>query len=105
LALSRTGAPNVQNVTFISALERLIAAPFREVNDIANSVEDGRVRARLAVFLFARAHLRDKGLAVASACRFSDLTAESSAHVAENLQTHADRLVRRDQPAVSIAIV
>jgi hypothetical protein len=95
----------MDNLTFISALERLIAAPFRDVMEIANSVDDGRVRARLAVFLFARAHLRDKGLAVASVCRFSDLSAESSAHVAEHLQAHADRLAQRHRPTVSIAVL
>jgi hypothetical protein len=95
----------MENLTFISALERLIAAPFREVIEIANSVDDSRVRARLAVFLFARAHLRDKGLAVASVCRFSDLSAESSAHVAENLQAHADRLIQRKKAAVSVAVL
>jgi hypothetical protein len=81
----------LENVTFISALERLIGAQFRDEPEIASSVVDGRVRARLAVFLLARAHVRQKGLEVASFCRLSDLTAESSAHVAENLQMHADR--------------
>lgn len=93
-----------ENVTFISALERIIAAPFRDVHEIARSVEDGRVRARLAVFLFARAHLRDKGLAIASVCRLPDLTAESSAHVAQSMMAHAERPAPLQQRGCGISL-
>lgn len=81
----------MEGPSFVSALERVIAAPFDQVLEIALSV-DGRTRARLAVACFSRAHLREKGIAIAAACRLSDLTAESSAHVADSLRTHADHL-------------
>lgn len=75
----------MENVAFVTALEHIIAASLCEIPDIAKTVE-GRARARLAVFRFSRGNLREKGIAIASACRLADLTAESTAHVSDTLQ-------------------
>lgn len=87
----------MESVTFITGLESIIAATFLEIPEIAMAI-DGRTRARLAVFCFSRGHLREKGLSIASVCRWSDLVAESSSHVAENLHTHAHRFPLHQQP-------
>jgi hypothetical protein len=84
------------NVSFISALERIIAANICDVIDVAMSV-DGRTRARIAVFCFSRGHLREKSIAIASKCRLSDLIAESTPHVAQSLHAHADPVVSRER--------
>jgi hypothetical protein len=93
----------VQYLTFVTALERIITAPFGEVFDISIAIE-GRTRARLAVFCYARAHLREKGIAIASNCRFSDLVAESSAHVAESLRALATPVMVVDQQRRTISL-
>jgi hypothetical protein len=95
----------MENAIFISTLERIIAAPSDDVIEIAMSVEEG-TRARLAVFLFSRAHLRNKGLVVATVCRLSELTAESSTHVAANLMVHSEQkgsARQRQRQAISLA--
>lgn len=96
----------MENVAFITALERIIAASLREIPDLAMAVE-GRTRARLAIFCFSRGHLREKGIALASACRLADLTAESTAHVAVSLHTHATTVTAAAarRGAVSLAAV
>ena len=104
MALWQPGVIAVEEFPFVPALERIISAPFRDVAEIAMAVDD-RTRARLAIFCFSRAHLREKGIAIAAACRLSDLIAESSPQIAENVVAHAGKSTsaNRDYRVVSIA--
>ena len=69
---------------FSSTLERVIQSPLSNAAHIA-AVLDGPTRARLAVFCYARIHLRDKGIAIAAECKPLDIAGESSPYVAQQL--------------------
>ena len=51
-------------------------------------------RSELAVYCHTRAHLREKGLAIASLCDPSDLVTASSAQIAESLLAQAASFAR-----------
>jgi hypothetical protein len=69
---------------FSSILERVIQSPVGDAAEIA-ALLDGETRARLAVFCYARVHLREKGIAIAAECQPADIARESSSHVANQL--------------------